>query len=48
MIDKVQNFSVILLLRSFKFRLRRHGQVVRQRIANPLFPSSNPGAAFLF
>src|SRR5204862_1320849 len=25
--------------------LRRHSQVVRQRIANPLFPGSNPGAA---
>ena len=28
--------------------LRRHGQVVRQWIANPLFPSSNLGAAYLY
>ena len=32
-----------------RFFLRRHGQVVRQRSAKPLFPGSNPGgASFLF
>jgi hypothetical protein len=29
-------------------KVRRHSQVVRQRIANPSFPSSNLGAASLF
>jgi hypothetical protein len=27
---------------------RRYGQVVRQRIANPLFPSSNLGTAYYY
>lgn len=31
--------------RSFHF-LRRHGQVVRQRSAKPLYSGSNPDAAF--
>gem|GEM_PF-3965087 len=32
----------------FRSKKWRHSQVVRQRTANPLFPSSNLGAASIF